>query len=171
MQPKLMAFSGLPGTGKTTLARALAKRLGALYLRIDTIEEAIKHSELKVTGAEDAGYLAACDLAVDNLRIGLDVVTDCVNPIALSRAMFQAAAGKAEAALVNIEVICSDEMEHRRRVEHRHRTDKSEYQPDWEAVIRREYEPWQEDVIRVDTAQEDSQGQLDKLLTRLEALK
>ena len=37
----LIAFSGLPGTGKTSIARELAKRLHATYLRIDTIEQAI----------------------------------------------------------------------------------------------------------------------------------
>ena len=38
----LIIFSGLPGSGKSTIARALAKRLGAVYLRIDTIEQAIR---------------------------------------------------------------------------------------------------------------------------------
>lgn len=38
----LIIFSGLPGCGKSTIARALAKRLGAVYLRIDTIEQAIR---------------------------------------------------------------------------------------------------------------------------------
>ncbi|MFO7481079.1 AAA family ATPase, partial [Oceanibaculum nanhaiense] len=31
----LIVFGGLPGTGKTTLSRALADRLRAVYLRID----------------------------------------------------------------------------------------------------------------------------------------
>jgi predicted kinase len=34
----LIIFGGLPGTGETTLARALAEQLGAVFLRIDTIE-------------------------------------------------------------------------------------------------------------------------------------
>ena len=37
----LIAFAGLPGTGKTSIARELARRLHATYLRIDTIEQAI----------------------------------------------------------------------------------------------------------------------------------
>jgi len=37
----LVIFGGLPGTGKSTLARTLAEKLGAVYLRVDTIESAI----------------------------------------------------------------------------------------------------------------------------------
>ena len=39
--PMLIIFGGLPATGKTTIARDLARQLGATYLRIDTIEHAI----------------------------------------------------------------------------------------------------------------------------------
>jgi adenylate kinase len=41
----LVIFAGLPGTGKTTIARALARDLGAVYLRIDSIEQAILASD------------------------------------------------------------------------------------------------------------------------------
>jgi adenylate kinase family enzyme len=37
----LVVFGGLPGTGKTTLSRAVAEALGAVWLRIDAIEAAI----------------------------------------------------------------------------------------------------------------------------------
>jgi predicted kinase len=34
-------FSGLPATGKSTLARRLAVDFGAVYLRLDTLEQPI----------------------------------------------------------------------------------------------------------------------------------
>ena len=43
---RLIIFGGLPGTGKTTLARKLANDLGATYLRIDTIERALRGSHV-----------------------------------------------------------------------------------------------------------------------------
>ncbi|MDR3159093.1 MAG: AAA family ATPase [Zoogloeaceae bacterium] len=54
----LHIFPGLPGVGKTTLARHLAEVSGAAYVRIDTIEQALRdlfaHEEL-----EDEGYRLA----------------------------------------------------------------------------------------------------------------
>jgi predicted kinase len=37
----LVVFAGLPGSGKSVLARGVADAIGATYLRIDTIEAAI----------------------------------------------------------------------------------------------------------------------------------
>jgi predicted kinase len=38
----LIILGGLPGTGKTVIARELARQLGAVYLRIDSIEQVIR---------------------------------------------------------------------------------------------------------------------------------
>ena len=38
----LIAFGGLPGTGKTVIAREVARGANAVYLRIDSIEQAIR---------------------------------------------------------------------------------------------------------------------------------
>ncbi|WP_225152486.1 AAA family ATPase [Bradyrhizobium sp. NBAIM08] len=38
----LIVFGGLPGTGKTTIARELTARLAATYLRIDAIEQPLR---------------------------------------------------------------------------------------------------------------------------------
>lgn len=40
----LVIFSGLPAVGKTTMARELARQIGAAHLRIDSIEQAIRGS-------------------------------------------------------------------------------------------------------------------------------
>jgi len=38
----LIIFSGLPGCGKSTVAKIVTQRLGAVYLRVDTVEQAIR---------------------------------------------------------------------------------------------------------------------------------
>jgi predicted kinase len=41
----LIIFAGLPGVGKTTLAKAVAREWKAVYLLINTIEQALRFSE------------------------------------------------------------------------------------------------------------------------------
>jgi predicted kinase len=66
----LIVFGGLPGTGKTTVAKALAQTLDAVYLRIDAIEQALRSHEVLRTDVGPLGYVAGYRLAEDNLRIG-----------------------------------------------------------------------------------------------------
>lgn len=82
-------FSGLPGSGKSTIAHALAKELGAVYLRIDTIEQAIRCAENHDKETGPAGYFVAYELARDNLRLGLNVIADSVNPLPLTREAYR----------------------------------------------------------------------------------
>ena len=148
----LIVFGGLPGVGKTTLSRAVAKELQAVYLRIDTIEQALKNSVLNVGSTEDAGYVAACGLAEDNLRNDLNVVADSVNPIEITRSMWHEIARKSSSKIFEIEIICSDKAEHQRRVETRQADLLNHKLPTWDDVINREYEPWNAVNMVVDTA-------------------
>src|ERR1700756_2365757 len=115
----LIVFSGLPGTGKTTIAKALALQAGAVYLRIDSIEQAIRGAGVLAQGVGSSGYQVANALALSNLLLGHRVVVDCVNPVAESRQAWHDTALHAGKPLVNIQVICSDSQEHQRRVESR----------------------------------------------------
>ena len=42
----LIVLGGLPGAGKTTGARALAERLKAVHVRVDTIEQALRSCDV-----------------------------------------------------------------------------------------------------------------------------
>lgn len=149
---RLIVLAGLPGTGKTTLARALAGRLGAVHLRIDTIEQALKDRFKDGDDMADAGYRVAYGLAGDNLRLGLDVVADSVNPIAVTRQAWRAVAEAAGAGLLEVEVVCSDTAEHRRRVETRQADIAGHRLPTWREVTERDYESWDRPPLRIDTA-------------------
>src|SRR5206468_13023014 len=81
----LIALGGLPGVGKTTLARELARQLGAVHVRIDSIEQVIRESGVTSTSLDDAGYRIGYAIAADNLRIGRTVIADCVNPLPITR--------------------------------------------------------------------------------------
>jgi predicted kinase len=150
--PMLIIFAGLPGTGKTTMAKDLARQLGATYLRIDTIEQAIRDSATIDQPINDEGYRVAYAVAEDNLRLGRTVISDSVNPIQLSRDAWIAVAHRAQARAVEVEVICSNPQLHRQRVETRSVDIPGLKPPTWEEVIAREYEPWDRERIVIDTA-------------------
>jgi len=151
-QSRLITFSGLPGTGKTTLAKLLAVRLCAIYLRIDTIEQALARCSLKIALAEDAGYETAYAIASDNLIIGRSIVADSVNPIALTRDAWFAVAKSTNAKLLEVEIICSNKDEHKNRIQSRRADISGHILPTWDQVLKREYEPWNRNRLVIDTA-------------------
>ena len=148
----MVAFSGLPGVGKTTVAKSLARSAHAIHLRVDSVEAAINNSTLGIHAAEDAGYLAIASVAKDNLLLGFDVIADTVNPIGTTRKLWADTAEAGGAYLLNIEVICSDRQLHRKRVESRKSDIRGLIVPDWQEVVSREFEPWQSDRIILDTS-------------------
>jgi predicted kinase len=148
----LVIFSGLPGVGKTTIARELARQIGAMHIRIDSIEQAIRDcTPVVAPPLDEAGYRVGYAIAEDNLRIGRTVVADSVNPLLVTRDSWLRVGQNAQVETIEIEIICSDSREHRSRVETR-LLDISGLRLTWEEVISREYHPWNREHIVIDTA-------------------
>jgi predicted kinase len=145
----LVVLSGLPGVGKTTIARLLATAIGAVHVRIDSIEQALRNAGMKVDGE---GYGVAYAVAEDNLRLGRAVVADCVNPWPLTRNEWRSVAERAGVEALVVEIVCSDADEHRRRVESRSPDIPGHRLPSWRDVLERDYRPWEEERVVIDTA-------------------
>lgn len=150
MNQALYIFSGLPGVGKSTVSREFCRRNGFAYIRVDTVEQGLRDfCDLDVY---DEGYHLSHLIAADNLKLGLSVVADSCNPIELSRDEWEVVARSAGVRFVNIEVICSEESEHKRRIESREVPIPGLKLPDWQAVCDREYQEWTRQRVRLDTA-------------------
>ncbi|WP_155375689.1 AAA family ATPase [Catellatospora vulcania] len=153
----LIVFSGLPGAGKTTLSRPVAAALGATWLRVDAIESALWRAGVdrsQPTGL--AAYVVADALADAHLALGATVVVDAVNAVEQARAGWRDLAARHGRVMYAIEVVCTDAAEHRRRVRQRTPEPDQAFQPSWDDVRTREFTPWREPRLLVDTAAHDT---------------
>ena len=147
----LIVFGGLPGSGKSSIARELARETVAVWLRIDSIEQAIRESGVVPGSIDDAGYRSLRN-SRGNLRLGRNVIGDSVNGWPVTRNAWRDAGARAGARIIEVETICSNLEEHRRRVETRDSEVPGLILPDWQAVIGRDYQPWDRDHLTIDTA-------------------
>jgi len=162
----LYIFSGLPGTGKSKLSSALSQQIGATYLRVDVVEQAMRDAGVWVDGP--AGYIICYEIASQNLKLGLKVVADTVNPIPETRQAWRDVAKSIDVSFVEIEVVCSDEYEHRHRITSRVADIAGIALPTWNDVKTRHYEPWDRDHIVIDTAHKSVVESLATLCEELE---
>ena len=162
----LFILSGLPASGKSTLSKFIAKKYNAIYLRIDTIEQGLR--DLCNLNVEGEGYVLSYKIAIDNLKLGLNVVADSCNPISLTRKEWEGVAKLIDCSFINIEVICSNKYEHKKRVE----TRKSEIEnlklPNWSDIENREYHNWESERIIIDTASKTIDESINELCDKIE---
>jgi predicted kinase len=163
----LIAFGGLPGTGKTIVAQTLARKLAAVYVRIDTLEQAFIASGSGQANIGPAGYLAGYAIAGDNLRLGLTVVADSVNSLRVTRCAWRNVALEAGVRVFEIELICSDTTTHRQRVEGRQADIPSHKLPTWESVLERQFDSWDSEHLIVDTANVSVEQAVETILHHL----
>ena len=157
----LTVVGGLPAVGKTAVCREVL-RLRAeaqpqsqppTWLRIDTIEQALRDSGEMLPGMPGgAGYYVAAAVARDVLASGGEVLVECVNPLPITRRLWEETASDLGARSLAVELICSDEAEHRRRAQQRVSDIKGLELPGWQEITRRDYAPWPEADLHLDTA-------------------
>lgn len=151
-RPTLVVLGGLPATGKSTVAALLNKNCVFSYLRIDTIEQALRDSgEMGDLGVQASGYMVGYAVAADLLDGGNDVLVECVNPFRSTREAWRKVASDRGAGLLEVELFCSDQAEHQRRAESRSATVHGLKLPNWEAIQNREHEPWSDADLHFDT--------------------
>ena len=151
-RPVLVVIGGLPAAGKTTIAVALARQVGAVFLRVDSIEQAILRATSLVQPVGPVGYDVGYALAGDQLSIGLSVVAESVNPLAVTREAWRETGLSEGASVIEVEVICSDPVEHRRRAESRTVDITDLRVPTWQEIVDRDYHAWDRAHLVLDTS-------------------
>lgn len=168
---KLIVIAGLPGSGKSTLSEAIAKKLCIPVFSVDPIESAVISSGFKQsfeTGL--AAYQVAAALAHEQLKLNISVIIDAVSPVIEARQMWQKLSTDHKARLIIIECINSDIELHQQRIEARVRNIQGIPEVTWEDVEKRrlEYLAWTEPRLTIDTA-EDLDTNISKSLTYIDS--
>jgi predicted kinase len=151
----LIVLSGLPATGKTVLAAAVARELGAVLLSVDPVDSALTTAGVHETGTPGlAAYAVVGAMAEQNLALGTTVVVDAVNAVGEAKTFWIELARRTGARLLAVETILSDRDLHRDRLSGRIR-ELAIAEPTWEAVALRrdEWVAWPFAPLVVDSVE------------------
>ena len=153
-----MLFTGVPGTGKTTLAETITKEHNAALLNWDWLMSGLRifpdvwdvvwpDAELR----RDVGYSLMNRMIEYRLRLGQSSVLDCVaRPRAIDH--WRGLCDESGAVFVAIECSLADQTEHRARIEGRDRAIPGWDELVWEFVAnsRKIYEPCGDPKLTLD---------------------
>lgn len=145
--PKVIVFAGLSGTGKSTLAERLADKTGVPAFSGDWLMGALKPAHPALSTMDRPTYLAMHDSLMESLitrqlMFGQSALVDnLIDDNTATR--WQKLAESYNARLHVVECICTDETEHRRRLEGRKRGIPGWHEVGWDHVerMRAEFPP------------------------------
>jgi adenylate kinase family enzyme len=137
----MIVIGGVPGTGKSTLAKALSKELNIPAFSKDELEAAVSrkglcnNKEMRGVGFEIMAVLAKNQIENNNSAI--------FDFIASKSRVIEQWPELLESEIKYIECICSDEETHKKRIQSRNRNIDGWYELVWEDVlpIKRGFQP------------------------------
>jgi predicted kinase len=147
---KLIVFSGLPGTGKSTLAEAIGKYFSIPVFARDWLEATLLRCELQPMREDKslswAGYELMTVLAERQLMLEQSVILDSVAATQTIRNTWRQLAAQYDAEWLVIECTCSDESIHRSRLKERKREIPGWHELTWFDIekVKQYYSPWNE---------------------------
>ena len=171
-EPALVMLAGLPGTGKSTLARRLAEELPAVMIESDRVRQTL-FDPPDYSAEESRRVHMVCHILMGwYLRHYYHVVYDATNLYEYHRQLVYRLAERSGARLVVGDVTASEEVV-RQRLAPRPRQqpgphNREDYSDaDWDVYVsmRRRAEPIQRGHLTLDT----SQGDLDRAIAELRA--
>lgn len=153
---KLILFSGLPGTGKSTLAEAVGMQLSVPVFAKDWLEATLLRCELLPSDENkplgSAGYELLTTLAERQLMLGQSAILDSVASTQSIRDTWKRLSEKYQAKWHVIECICSDGSFHRSQLATRERRIPGWHELAWSDVekVKSYFLPWREEHLVVD---------------------
>lgn len=152
--PTLILFAGMPGSGKTTLARMVSRELRLPVFSKDRVQRVLRDHHLAAENTGD-GYYIILDMADEQLSLGVSVILDATFPLDHFRTVASEIAVRHNARFCAVYCHCSDDMVWQQRMEQR-----VQYVPGWRPVgwndvlrMRAYYQPWGENALVVDSLQ------------------
>ena len=159
---KLIIFSGLPGTGKSTLAEAVGRYLSIPVFAKDWLEATLLKSGLiafdpsnREKSLGSVGYQFLTILAERQLMLNQSVILDSVASTQSIRDTWSHLCEQYQAHWRVIECICSDESFHRAQLAKRERNIPGWHELDWSEVekVKGYFSPWKEERLVLDMVQ------------------
>ncbi len=152
MEPTLIVFAGMPGSGKTTLARMVARQLRLPVLSKDRVQRVLRDHHLAPEHTGD-GYYIILDMADEQLALGVSAILDATFPLDHFRTVASEIAARHQARFCAFYCYCSDDTIWQQRM-----TSRVQYVPGWKPVgwddvlrMRQYYQPWQDNALHIDS--------------------